>query len=100
MFRVLARGSAGIDVSFTRRAGHGLALRRRNERRAEERRNGKSRDRKFGSHQKGLLSYGTESNLGQVIEFRRATLRKYQFSVSRPDDQQLPTAPYFALSKL
>src|ERR1700704_4959370 len=61
MFRVLAGGSAGIDVSLTRRAGHGLALSRRNERRAEERRNGKSRDRKFGSHQKGLLSYGEGS---------------------------------------
>src|ERR1700738_843389 len=52
MFRALARGSAGFDVSFTRRAGRRLALSRRNECRAEERRNGKSRDRKFGSHQK------------------------------------------------
>src|SRR5258706_3117585 len=52
MFRFLARGSAGIDVSFTGRAGRGLALSRRNKRRAEERRNDKGRDCKFGSHQK------------------------------------------------
>src|SRR5258707_11974434 len=52
MFRFLARGSAGTDVSFTGRAGRGLILSRRNERRAEERRNDKSRDCKFGSHQK------------------------------------------------
>ena len=36
VFRFLARGSAGTDVSFTRRAGRGLALSRRNKRRAEE----------------------------------------------------------------
>src|SRR5258705_13659141 len=30
MFRFLARGSAGTDVSFTGRAGSGLALSRRN----------------------------------------------------------------------
>src|SRR3979411_616227 len=78
MFRFLARSSAGTDVSFTGRAGRGLALSRRNERRAEERCNDKSRDCKFGSHQKGLLSYGTELNLGQAIEFRRAaTSRKF-----------------------
>src|SRR5258707_14096058 len=52
MFRFLARGSAGTDVSFTGRAGRGLALSRRNKRRAEERRNDKGRDCKFGSHQK------------------------------------------------
>src|SRR5258705_1991408 len=52
MLRFLARGSAGTDVSFTGRAGRGLALSRRNNRRAEERRNDKSRDCKFGSHQK------------------------------------------------
>src|SRR5258706_8767370 len=52
MFRFLARGSARIDVSFTGRAGRGLALSRRNKRRAEERRNDKSRDCKFGSHEK------------------------------------------------
>jgi hypothetical protein len=52
MFRFLARGSAGTDVPFTGRAGRGLALSRRNKRRAEERRNDKGRDCKFGSHQK------------------------------------------------
>jgi len=52
MFRFLARGSAGTDVSFTGRAGRGLALSRHNKRRAEDRRNDKSRDCKFGSHQK------------------------------------------------
>src|SRR5258708_15345735 len=52
MFRFLARGSAGTDVSFTGRAGRGLALSRRNKRRAEERRNDQGRDCKFGSHQK------------------------------------------------
>src|SRR5229473_2538304 len=54
MLRFLARGSAGADVSFTGRAGRGLVLSRRNERRSEERRNDKSRDCKFGSHQKCL----------------------------------------------
>ena len=54
MLRFLARGSAGADVSFTGRAGRGLVLSRRNECRAEERRNDKSRDCKFGSHQKCL----------------------------------------------
>src|SRR5713101_2752481 len=39
MFRFLARGSAGTNVSFTGGTGRGLALSRRNERRAEERRN-------------------------------------------------------------
>src|SRR5258705_11855866 len=43
---------APTDVSFTGRAGRVLALSRRNKRRAEERRNDKSRDCKFGSHQK------------------------------------------------
>jgi hypothetical protein len=47
MLRFLATGSAGTDGSFTGRAGRGLVLSRRNERRAEERRNDKSRDRKF-----------------------------------------------------
>jgi hypothetical protein len=54
MLRFLARGSAGTDVSFIGRAGRGLVLSRRNKRRAEERRNDKSRDCKFGSHQKCL----------------------------------------------
>jgi hypothetical protein len=51
LLRFLA-GSAGTDGSFIGRAGRGLVLSGRNERRAEERRNDKSRDRKFGSHKK------------------------------------------------
>jgi len=54
MLRFLARGSAGTDGSFIGSARRGLALSRRNQRRTEERRNDKSRDRKFGSHQKCL----------------------------------------------
>jgi hypothetical protein len=52
MLRFLARGSAGTDGSVIGHAGRGLALSRRNERRAEERRNDKSRDCKFGSCKK------------------------------------------------
>ena len=52
MLRFLARGSAGADGSVIGHAGRGLALSRRNERRAEERRNDKSRDCKFGSYKK------------------------------------------------
>ena len=51
LLRFLA-GSAGTDGS--RSAGRGLALSRRNERRAEERRNDKNGDCKFGSHKEGL----------------------------------------------
>lgn len=54
LLRFLARASAGADGSFIGRAGRGLALGRRNERRAEERRNDESRDCKFRSHQKCL----------------------------------------------
>jgi hypothetical protein len=54
MLRFLATGSAGTDGSCTGRAGRGLVLSRRNERRAEERRYDKSRDCKFGSHEKRL----------------------------------------------
>src|SRR5258707_13612722 len=70
MFRFLARGSAGTDVSFTRRAGRGLALSRRNKRRAKERRNNKSRDCKFGSHKEDLPKI-TEwpRSVWQTIEF-------------------------------
>src|SRR5258705_11664754 len=49
MFSFLARGSAGTDVSFTVRAGPGLALSRCNKGRAEERRINKGSDCKFGS---------------------------------------------------
>jgi len=52
MLRFLARGSAGTDGSLTGRAGRGLGLSRRNERRAEQRRNDEDRDRKFGLHKK------------------------------------------------
>src|SRR5712675_1601162 len=51
-FRTSTALGVGTDVSFTGRAGRGLALSRRNKRRAEERRNDKGRDCKFGSHQK------------------------------------------------
>jgi hypothetical protein len=53
MLRFLA-GSAGTDGSLTGRAGLGLVLGRRNQRRTEQRRNDKSRDCKFGSHQECL----------------------------------------------
>ena len=52
MLRFLAGASAGTDGSFTGRAGRGLGLSRRNERRTEERHSDKSRDCKFGSHKK------------------------------------------------
>jgi hypothetical protein len=51
---VFLPGGAGTDGSVIGHAGRGLALSRRNERRAKERRNDKSRDCKFGSHQKCL----------------------------------------------
>ncbi len=70
VFRFLARGSAGTDVSFTRRAGRGLALSRRNKRRAEERSYDKSRDCKFGSHQKTPKLVRMNPNLGHAILFR------------------------------
>ena len=71
MLRFLARGSAGADVSFTRRAGRGLVLSRRNERRAEERRNDKSRDCKFGSHQKCLRRLRDHSKPRAMPKMRR-----------------------------
>ena len=54
LLRFLAGGSAWTDGSFIGRAGRGLVLSRRNERRTEQRRHDKGRDRKFGSHQKCL----------------------------------------------
>ena len=54
LLRFLAGGSAWTDGSFIGRAGRGLVLSRRNQRGAEERRNDKSRDCKFGSHKEGL----------------------------------------------
>src|SRR5260370_6181499 len=50
MFRFLARGSAGTDVSFTGRAGRGFALSRRNKRRADNRRKDYRRGCNFGTH--------------------------------------------------
>ena len=47
MMRFLAGGSAGTDGSFIGRAGRGLGLSRRNERRTEERRSNKGRDCKL-----------------------------------------------------
>ena len=70
MLRFLARGSAGTDGSVIGHAGRGLALSRRNERRAEERRNDKSRDCKFGSHKEGLPKVTMWTpHFWQTIEF-------------------------------
>jgi hypothetical protein len=70
----LARGGAGTDGSFTGRAGRGLILSRRNERRTEQRRHDKGRDRKFGSHQKCLREFSRSlqdfSKPRQAIWFR------------------------------
>ena len=68
LLRFLA-GSAGTDGSFIGRAGRGLVLSRRNERRAEERRNDKSRDCKFGSHKEGLPKVTVCTHFWQTIEF-------------------------------
>ena len=63
-------GSAGTDGFFIGRAGRGLVLSRRNERGAEERRNDKSRDCKFGSHKEGLPKVTVWTPvLWQTIEF-------------------------------
>ena len=69
LLRFLA-GSAGTDGSFIGPAGRGLVLSRRNERRAEERRNDKSRDCKFGSHKEGLPKVTVcTPHFWQTIEF-------------------------------
>jgi len=57
-------------LSFTGRAGRGLALSRRNKRRAEERSYDESRDCKFGSHQKTTKLVRMNPNLGHAILFR------------------------------
>jgi hypothetical protein len=81
MLRFLARSSAGTDGSFIGRAGRGLVLSRRNERRAEERRDDKSRDCKFGSHQNVSVGYRITPNLGLAIQFRRvANIAQISFS--------------------
>jgi hypothetical protein len=79
MFRFLAGGRAGTDVSLVGCAGRGLALSGRNERRAEERRNDKSRDCKFGSHRECLRRLQDRANHGQAIQFRRVTNNKFYF---------------------
>ena len=72
MLRFLARGSAGTDGSVIGHAGRGLALSRRNERRAEERRNDKSRDCKLGSHQKCLhgVTRPLQTSTGDLVPLR------------------------------
>jgi hypothetical protein len=52
MLRFLAGSSPGTDGSLAGRHWRGLGLSRRNERRAEQRRNDDGRDCKFGSHKK------------------------------------------------
>jgi hypothetical protein len=73
VLRFLARGGAGTDGSFAGRAGRGLILSRRNERRTEQRRHDKSRDCKFGSHQKCLRGLQDSSKPRQAIWFRCVT---------------------------
>ena len=69
MLRFLGRRSAGTDGSCTGRAGCGLGLSRRNERRAEQRRNDKRRDCKFRSHQNVSIGYTVTANPGRAIQF-------------------------------
>ena len=76
MLRFLAGCSAGTDSSRTGRAGRGLGLRR-----AEQRRNDKSRDCKFGSHRKVSVGYTVTPNPG--VRFRSGagrTLRKFHIA--------------------
>ena len=54
LLHFLAGGSAWTDGSFIGRAGRRLVLSRHSESRAEERRNDKSRNCKFGSHKEDL----------------------------------------------
>lgn len=72
MLCFLGRRSAGTDGSCTRRAGCGLGLSRRYERRAEQRRNDKRRDCKFGSHRNVSIGYTVTANPRRAIQFRRA----------------------------
>jgi hypothetical protein len=81
MLRFLAGRSARADGSLTGRAGRGLGLSRRNERRAEQRRNDEGRDCKFGSHQKISVGYWNPPNLGHAIQFRRgANIARISYS--------------------
>jgi hypothetical protein len=72
MLRFLAGSSAGTDGSLAGRPWRGLGLSRRNERRAEQRRNDKGRDCKFGSHRNVSVGYTVSSNPGRAIQFQRA----------------------------
>jgi hypothetical protein len=71
MLHFLARHGAGTNGSWTGRTGRSLGLSRRNERRAEQRRNDNSRDRKFGSHRNISVGYTINPNPGRPIQFRR-----------------------------
>ena len=71
MLRFLAGRSARADGSLTGRAGRGLGLSRRNERRAEQRRNDEGRDCKFGSHRNISVGDTVTANPGRAIQFRR-----------------------------
>ena len=81
MLRFLAGGRAGTDGTVIGRAGRGLTLSRRNQRRAEQRRNDKRRDCKFGSHQGCLRWLQDQSKLRQAIPFRcAANISQISFS--------------------
>jgi hypothetical protein len=84
MLRFLARGSAGTDGSVIGHAGRGLALSRRNERRAEERRNDKSRS-KFGSHQeclRGVTGF-VQTSAGDLVPVRDQHCANFIFQETR-----------------
>jgi hypothetical protein len=85
MLRFLARGSAGTDGSVIGHAGRGLALSRRNERRAEERRDDKSRDCKFGSHQKCLhrVTEPLQTSTGDLVPLRDQHCANFIFQRTR-----------------
>jgi hypothetical protein len=83
MLRFLAGCSARANGSSTGRARRGLGLSRRNERRAEQRHNDKSRGGKFGSHQNISVGYWNPPNLGDAIQFRRgANIAQISYSKS------------------
>jgi hypothetical protein len=71
MLRFLAGRGARTDGSLIGRARRGLGLSGRNERRAEQRRNDKGRDCKFGSHRNVSVGYTVSPNPGRAIQFQR-----------------------------
>ena len=85
MLRFLAGGSAGTDGSLTGRAGRGLALSRRNQRRTEERRNDKGRDCKFGSHQECLrgVTGSVQTSAGDLVPVRDQHCANFIFQRTR-----------------